>query len=96
MALLSSLASTSKHNVADLLSKPLPTFTHHRYTQLVIGDAPTTPSTSVAPTVDTAPTVVAFAPTATTTFDSVPLLHPNLDPAAPTLPIVLDTGASIP
>jgi len=96
-------APTSNSNIADCFSKPLPTTTHHRYTQLVIGDILSAPTTSVATTatVDTAATVVASAtPTVvasatTATSDSVPLLHPNLDPAAPTHPIVLDTGASI-
>jgi len=87
MALLPSIAS-----IADLFTRPLPTISHHRYTHLVIGDATTiTPSTSVATTVvASASTVVASAPTATTTSDSVSSLHPNF-----TLPIALDTGASI-
>ena len=93
MVLLPSIASS---NIADLLSKPLPASTHRRFL-LALGDDPTTlPSTSVAPTVDSAPaTVVASAsvPTATIASDSVSRLHPNLDPAP--LPIVLDTGASL-
>jgi len=89
MNLLPALAPTSHYNIADLFTKPL---SSHRYTQLVIGDAPTTypPSTSVASTVDSvtvATTVVASAsaPTAATTSDSVPTA----------LPIVLGTGASL-
>jgi len=85
------LPSIASSNVTDLLSKPLPTITHHRYTQLVIGDSPTptTPTTSVVTATDaTAPTVdpTVVAPATTTISDSVP--------TAPTLPIVLDTGAS--
>jgi len=53
--------------------------------------ASATPSTSVTgPTVVASPTVVDTAPATTA---SVPTLHPNLA-LAPTLPIVLDTGAS--
>jgi len=96
MALLPTLAPTSTLNVADLLSKPLPTTTHHRHTQLIIGDILSALTTSVATTatVDTAPTVVASAtPTVvasatTVTSDSVPLLHPN--------PVPVDAGASLP
>jgi len=93
MALLPSIASS---NIADFFTRPLPTISHHRHTQLVIGDDPTPLLTLVAtaPTVALAPTVVASAPTASfTTSDSVPTLHPNLALAL-TLPIVLDTGAS--
>jgi len=87
--------------IADCFTKPLPPTAYQSL--LAIGDNPTsTPTTpaiqaavATAPTVDIAPTVVASATTASAS-DSVPLLHPNLDPAAPTLPIVLDTGASIP
>jgi len=92
MNLFPALAPTSNSNIADFFTRPLPTISHHRYTQLVIGDAPT-PSTSVAvDSVTVATTVVASAPTvvaSATASDSVPSLHPNL-----TLPIVLDTGAS--
>jgi len=78
MNLLPSIASS---NIADLLSKSLPAPTHHRYTQLVIGDDPTTASTSVATaTVVACPTV---ADTAVSVSNSVP-----------TLLIVLDAGAS--
>jgi len=85
MNLLPSIAS-----IANLFTRPLPTFSHHRYTHLVIGDATTiTPTTSVATaTVDSATTVVASVPTFVP--DWVPTLHPNF-----TLPIALDTGASI-
>jgi len=99
MALLPSIASNI---VADLLTKPLPAPTHHRYSRLAIGDStlPPTSTTSVAPTlvasiatVDSLAlaTVVASTPTvnpltAVVDSDSVPI--------APTLPIVLDTGAS--
>jgi len=91
MALLPSTAS-----IADLFTRPLPTISHHRYTQLVIGDdpiAPTPLSTSVATatvapalTVDSLATVVA--PTTTLASDSVPF-NPNSFPAP-----VIDTGAS--
>jgi len=84
--------------IADLLSKPL---SRHRFDSLIGDIHSPTPSTSVdtppvvasTATVDAAPTVVASATTATS--DLVPTLHPNLDPAS-TLPIILDTGASIP
>ena len=86
MALLPAFAPTSDSNIADRLSKPLPTISHHRYTQFIIGDDPIAPTTSTT-SVATAPTVVASVPTATPVSDS--------DSAAPTLPIVLDTGASV-
>jgi len=80
VVLLPSLATTS-YNAADLLSKPLPTTTHHQYTQLVIGDDPTPPATLVVTaTVDPVDPVVATASTATvvaSTSDLVPILHPN-------------------
>jgi len=92
------LASTPT-NIADYFTKPL-SLSRHQRSLLAIGDNPTTatPTATVAtaPTVDTAPTVVASASTATatTSSDSVPLLHPN-SALAPTHPnIVLDTGAS--
>jgi len=78
MTLLPSIASLTNSNIADLLSKPL---SRHRFTTL-IGDATTIPSTTSVATA----TVVAA-----TASDSVPSLPPN---PAPTLPIVLDTGAS--
>jgi len=91
MALLPSIASYSS-NIADLFTKPL---SSHRYIQLVIGDNPTAPTTSVATatvdtlaTVDSLTTVVASVSTAVPVSDSVPVLHPS------PLPIVLDTGAS--
>jgi len=90
MNLLPSIASCSSHitNIADLFTKPI---SRHRFDTL-IGDAPTiaasTTSVVSTPSVATA-TVVAAA-----TSDSFPTLHPNLD-LAPTLPFVLDTGASI-
>jgi len=103
MALLPASAFTF-YTTADLLTRPLPTPTHHRYTQFVIGDEPPTPTTSVArPTttvvastidsVTTASAAVDSVPTVTPVSDSVPTLHPNLA-LVPTLPIVLDTGAS--
>jgi len=94
MALLPSITS---FNIADLFTRPLPINSHHRYTQLIIGDdpiAPTTSATSVATasttsvaTATVAPTVVASAPTLAVS-DSVPF-HPNSYPAP-----VIDTGAS--
>jgi len=94
MNLLPAFAPASDYNIADLLSKPLPTSTHHRYAQLVIGDDPTplsasaTPMTSVAPaaTVDSLATVVASVSAAVPTSDSVS--HPA--------PCFVDTGASLP
>jgi len=87
MALLPASASAStlnsNPNIADLFTKPLP---RHRFDTL-IGDTTTiTSTTSVASTL-VAPTLVASP----TVSDSVPTLHPNLA----TLPIVLDTGASL-
>jgi len=85
MAPLPSIASLANSNIADLLSKPL---SRHRF-NILIGDATTSipPSTSVASTVNSVTTASAVvALTATTVSDSVP--------TGPTLPIVLDTGAS--
>jgi len=98
MNLLPASAPTFNSNISDLFTKPLP---HHRFDTLIGADPTTaTPATSVistlvasTTTVDplSLATAVASAPSATPS-DSVPLLHPN---PAPTLPIVLDTGASI-
>jgi len=94
MALLPAFAPTSDSNIADRLSKPLPTITHQRLVSLLEAGptdhplASATLPTSVASTV--AATVVA--PTTTLASDSVPF-HPNLA-LTPTPPIVLDTGAS--
>jgi len=92
------LPSPASSKIADLLSKPL---SCHRFDTLIGDIHSPSPTTSVASTVDLTPTVVASTtvvasiPTATTTSDSVPTLHPNLDLAATlTLPIVLDTWAS--
>jgi len=85
MALLPTIASPTSSNIADYFTKPLP---RHRFDTL-IGDAPaafTPPSTSVAPTVDSSATVVASDSVHTPTSVG-PII-------APTLPIVLDTGAS--
>jgi len=91
------LPSITTSNIADLLSKPLPASTHHRFL-LAIGDN-TTPSTTSVATATVAPTSALVASTTTVdslaavvypTSDSVPSLHPN----PTTLPIVLDTGAS--
>jgi len=95
------LPSIASSNIANLLTKNLPTTTHHRYIQFVIGDDPTaiaTPTTSVATatvdiasTVDTAPTVVASATTTTSDLVLVPtIIHPN------PVPYLVDTGASFP
>jgi len=94
MALLPTIASYS--SIADLFTKPLSLSRHRFTTTTLIGDLHSpTPTTLVASTVDSvtvattvvasASTVVASAPTAATASDSVP----------PTLPIVLDTGASL-
>jgi len=92
------LPSITPSNIADLFTKPLSLSRHRFTTTTLIGDKPTTPSTSVASTVDTITTASAAVDsvsTATPTSDSVPS-NPNLDPAPtlPTLPIVVDTGAS--
>jgi len=93
MVLLPAFAPTSNSNIADRLSKPLPTITHQRLVSLLEA-APTdhplasaTLPTSVASTV----TATVVAPTTTLASDSV-LFHPNL--ALTPTPIVLDTGAS--
>jgi len=106
--LLAPALTSTSYTIANHLSKPLPTSTHHRFVSL-IGVDPTAPAdlaatatVATAPTVDTAPTVVAsitavdsLATVVASASTSVPTLHPNLDPAS-TLPIVLDTGASLP
>jgi len=90
MALLpSSLTLNSNSNVADLFSKPLPTVTHQRTVSLIGAGTTVDPLASADPTA----TVDSLAAVVDTASDSVPLLHPNPAPA-PTLPIVLDTGAS--
>jgi len=86
MNLLPASASIISHfSIADLFTRPLPISTHHRYSQLVIGDDPTTPLSASAHLA-----AVASVPTGATASDSVSSLHPNF-----TLPIALDTGASI-
>ena len=96
MDLLPPLASTSIHqsstNLADLCTKPL---SRHRFASTT-SDVLPTPTTSVVITTS-APivTVDSLATTATSPSNSVPTLHPNLDPAL-ILPIVLDAGASFP
>jgi len=98
------LPSIASSNIANLLTRNLPTTTHHRYIQLVIGDNPialTAPPTSVdtppvvasPATVDTAPTVVVSAIAATS--DSVPPLVPTIIHPNP-VPYLVDTGASFP
>ena len=96
---LPSIAFASS-NIADCFTKPLSLSRHHR-SLLAIGDNPittsttsvnTTPSVAATATVDSLATAVGH-PTTASTSDSVPTLHPNLDPAS-TLQIVLDTGAS--
>jgi len=80
-------APASHFNIADCFTKPL-SISYHRFTTTaIISDIyhPPTTSNATAPTVDTA--------SVASSSDSVPLLHPNLV-LAPTLPIVLDTGAS--
>ena len=81
MALLPSIPSS---NIADCLSKPLPTITHQRIVSL-IGADPTFDTLASATTTSVDPSATV-APTTTLLSDSVP--------TAPTLPIVLDTGAS--
>jgi len=92
MSLLPSIASS---NIADRLSKPLPTITHQRIVSLIGADptfdtlALATPTTSVDPSATVAPTP---------TVDSLAaVVYPApLSDSVPTaLPIVLDTGASL-
>jgi len=91
MALLPSTASYSS-NIADRLSKPLPTIAHQRIVSL-IGAGPTdhplasaTPST---PSVATA--TVASLAAVVASAASVPSLHSTLNLTLPTL----DTGDSV-
>jgi len=81
MALLPSIASPVASHLADLFTKPLSLSRHRFTTTTLIGDEPPTSSTLVATV-----TVVASAPTPTAS---------DLVPTAPSLPIVLDTGASL-
>jgi len=98
MNLLPAFAPTSNSNIADLLTKPISLSRHRFITTTLIGDLhSSTPSTSVASTVDsvtTASAAVDSVPTATPASDSDQTLHPNLV-SAPTPPIVLDTGACL-
>jgi len=80
MALLPSIAS---FNIADRLSKPLPTITHQRIVSLIGADPTFDTLASATPTTPVASTLVASTLVATTSV-----------PTAPTPPIVLDTGAS--
>ena len=89
---MNTLPSLASSNIADLLSKPLPSTTHHRYAQLFIGDNPT-PTTSTLVTTATAVASPEVVDTAVPTSGSVPtVIDPNS--ALAPLPIVLDTGAS--
>jgi len=86
MNLLPSLASYPS-NIADLFTKPF-SLTRHRFTTTsLIGDLHSpNPTTSVTSTGDSATVVATVTVVAPPTSESVP--------AAPSLPIVLDTGAS--
>jgi len=96
MALLPAFVSS---NIADLFTKPL---SRHRFTTTtLIGDLHSpTPTTSVASTlVASTATVDSLALAAvvasTPTVDSLTaVVHSDSVPITPTLPIVLDTGAS--
>ena len=81
MVLLPSIASS---NIADHLSKPLPTITHQRIVSLIGAGPIKHPLASATPTTTSvaAPTVVASVPTAATVSDSVPLTLPTLDTGA--------------
>jgi len=81
MALLPSITS---YNIADLFTRPLPINSHHRYTQLIIGDDPIAPPTST--------TSVATATVVATAVDSVPIA--TSDSVAHPVPGLVDTGAS--
>ena len=91
MNLLSSIASCSS-NVADLFTKLI---SRHRFDTL-IGDIfhTTVDPTSAASTTSVARPTVAVV-TSSTNSDSVPTTTPVGPIIAPTLPIVLDTGASL-
>jgi len=88
MALLPASAPTSTlnltSNIADLLSKPI---SCHRFDTL-IGDIHSAHYTAVDPTPAASTTLVVRPTVAPTPIDS------DSVPTAPTLPIVLDTGAS--
>jgi len=92
MALLPSIASPIASNVADLFTKPI---SRHRFDAL-IGDIfhTTVDPTSAASTTLVARPIVAVV-TSPTTSDSVPTTTPVGPIISPTLPIVLDTGASL-
>jgi len=91
MNLLPAFAPTSNSNVADLFSKPLHTTTHQRIVSLIgagttvdpLASADPTATVASSATVDSSSAVFASVPTTTSVSNSVP-----------TLPIVLDTGAS--
>ena len=105
MALSPSIASS---NIADLFTRPLPINSHHRYTQLIIGDdpiAPTTSTTSVAtatvdPSATVAPTPTVDSVTVATTVvasvsaPTTPIASDSVLSHPNLVPIVLDTGAS--
>jgi len=87
---LPSIASPITPNIADLFTKPL---SCHRFDTLIGDISFPTPTTLVATaTVDSSATVVAY--TAASASDSVPTPTSVGPIIAPTLPIVLDTGAS--
>ena len=87
MALLPASTLNSTSNIADLLSKPL---SRHRFDSLIGDTATVTSTTSVA--VATATPVDSTA----TVDPASPVVNPTStsDSVAPTLPIVLDAGAS--
>jgi len=90
MALLPASTLNSTSNIADLLSKPL---SRHRFDTL-IGDTTTiTSSTSVATATVATATPVDFSATGNSLAAVVDPASDSV-PTAPTLPIVLDTGAS--
>ena len=89
MSLLPSIASS---NIADRLSKPLPTITHQRIVSLIGADptfdtlASATPTTPVDPSATVAPTP---------TVNSLAAVVYSA-PLSDSVPLVLDTGASRP
>jgi len=87
MNLLPSIAS-----IADLFTRPLPTISHHRYTQLVIGDDPITPSTT---SVDTATVDTSATVAPTPTVDPLATVVASGPIASASVPVALDTGASL-
>jgi len=91
MNLLPLFAPTSHTSIADRFTKSLPATTHRSL--LTIGDIFPTPI-AVAPATDAPPAIVDPRPAVASTATAASPVTSGLVPSTPTLPIVLDTGAS--